>query len=60
MLEIHCGYSSVVERLLAKEKVAGSNPVARSNKRSQHRWGFLFWLSEETKLERMTFYPAWS
>jgi hypothetical protein len=28
----HCGSSSVVERLLAKEKVAGSIPVCRSTK----------------------------
>ena len=26
-----CGRSSVVERLLAKEKVVGSNPIARSD-----------------------------
>jgi hypothetical protein len=26
-----CGCSSVVERLLAKEKVVGSNPIARSS-----------------------------
>ena len=29
-----CGSSSVVERLLAKEKVAGSSPVSRSIKRN--------------------------
>ncbi len=34
-----CGNSSVVERLLAKEKVAGSNPVYRSNKMSQRQLG---------------------
>jgi hypothetical protein len=28
-----CGSGSVVEHLLAKEKVAGSNPVFRSNMR---------------------------
>ena len=28
----YCGRSSVVERLLAKEKVVGSNPIARSGK----------------------------
>ena len=28
----YCGRGSVVERLLAKEKVTGSNPVARSVK----------------------------
>jgi hypothetical protein len=27
------GRGSVVERLLAKEKVVGSNPIARSNRR---------------------------
>ena len=27
-----CGRSTVVVRLLAKEKVVGSNPIARSNK----------------------------
>ena len=27
---VACGRGSVVERLLAKEKVTGSNPVARS------------------------------
>ena len=33
--KFNCGYSSVVERLLAKEKAAGSNPVARSNVKLQ-------------------------
>ena len=27
---LHCGSSSAVECLLAKEKVAGANPVSRS------------------------------
>jgi hypothetical protein len=27
---VHCGHSSVVERLVANEKVEGSNPFARS------------------------------
>ena len=29
---LYCGRSSAVERLLAKEKVVGSNPIARSRK----------------------------
>ena len=29
---LYCGRSSAVERLLAKEKVVGSNPIARSGK----------------------------
>ncbi len=29
---LYCGRSSAVERLLAKEKVVGSNPIARSTK----------------------------
>ena len=33
-----CGCSSVVERLLAKEKVVGSNPIARSGKEIDEQW----------------------
>jgi hypothetical protein len=33
-----CGCSSVVERLLAKEKVVGSNPIARSVLLSMASW----------------------
>jgi hypothetical protein len=29
--QVFCGRGSVVERLLAKEKVVGSNPIARSD-----------------------------
>jgi hypothetical protein len=31
MVVVLCGRSTVVVRLLAKEKVVGSNPIARSN-----------------------------
>ncbi len=30
--QFNCGYSSVVERLVANEKVEGSSPFARSKK----------------------------
>lgn len=36
--DICCGNSSVVERLLAKEEAAGSNPVSRS-KYLRPLWG---------------------
>ncbi len=34
-MNINCGHSSVVERLVANEKVEGSNPFARSIKMSE-------------------------
>ena len=50
--KFNCGYSSVVERLLAKEKVAGSNPVARSNKMFSDSWTFLLG-GQRKPLERL-------
>ncbi len=44
-----CASGSVVERLLAKEKVAGSIPVSRFLCRKGSRYGCLFALKEPTK-----------
>src|SRR6187200_243859 len=39
LTKIPCGSGSVVEHLLAKEKVAGSNPVFRSNLQMPRSFG---------------------
>ncbi|KKU37035.1 MAG: hypothetical protein UX51_C0034G0010 [Candidatus Azambacteria bacterium GW2011_GWF2_46_32] len=40
-----CGSGEVVSRLLAKEKIAGSNPVSRSNKKPSCKYKKVFYLS---------------
>jgi len=36
-----CGLPGQTPKRIAKEKVVGSSPIARS--RNPHQWGFLFW-----------------
>ncbi len=52
-----CGSGSVVEHFLAKEDVAGSNPVSRS-RRHLLRWRLFLWPSHEILNSRTCGYEA--